>query len=264
MTDTLPADHQVGANNPPSLEVLLEERHGALKVELRKTLDAIAALPAEISSDAEETQAIELQAAVAVLEKKIKSAHATEAEEAAKIKTTVDIFFLTRGLSGQIVTPKTQLARRVGDWLAKKAAIRQAQLDAEAKRLREEADARLAEAAAAEEKGDHTIAEVKQNAAEAVDRAADTAQAQANAPAAERARTYSSAGTTSLRQVLECEPDRATVDLEFLRPYLPMDAVKTAIGAAMRANGWKQSDIDKANAAIKGAGLKLVNTSGTR
>lgn len=264
MTDTLPADHQPGANNPPSLAAELEERHGLLKVELRKTLELIAKLPAEITTDAEEATAIELQAAVGVITKKIDAAHKTEAEEAAKVKATVDVFFLTRGLKGQITTPKSALDRKVGDWLAKKAAIRQAELDAEAERLRKEADARLAEAAEAEEKGDHTIAEVRQNAAEAVDRAADTAQARANAPVAERARTYSGSGTTSLRQVLDCDPDRATIDLEYLRPYLGIDAIKSAIGQAGRANGWKVADVAKANAAIKGARWTVVNTSGTR
>lgn len=266
MTDTLPADHLPGANQPPSLEVILEEKYGHLRLELQRVEDDIAKLPEKITSDAEHARAAELQTALTTLKRRVKAGHEVEADEARKVKTTVDMFFLTRGLGGEVATKEGTLQRLVGVYLAEKAEKRRQEEAAEAKRLREEADAKMAAAAKAEEEGQNTIAQVQQKAAETIDRAADNAQARAGGSNADLARTRSDVGTTSLQYKLECEPDREAIDLEKLRPYLMVDALKAAIGGYMRANGLRSNapDVAKANEAIKGAGLSLVPVGRTR
>lgn len=266
MSDTLPADHQPGANQPPPLEAILEEKYAPLRIELAEVTKAIAALPAKIDNDADHSKAAELQTALSSLKKRIKFGHTVEAEEAAKIKSTVDVFFLTRGLTGEVTTQEQSLTRLTGAYLAAKAEKRRLEEQAEANRLREEADAKIAAAAKAEEEGKNTIAEVQQKAAETIDRAADNAQARASAPAADLARTRTDVGTSSLQYSVDCEPDRDTVDLEKLRPYLQLDAIKAAIGGYLRTNGLKANteDVAKANAALKGAGLTLVAKGRTR
>lgn len=261
-TADLPPDHLPGANNPPSLEVQLEERWGLLRIKVNKLLADIAALPAVIETDADHEKATNLQKDAVAIEREVTAAHQQETDEVAKTKTVMDVFFLTRGLKGQVSTPKDALSRKVGAYLDKKAEERRVAEQAEANRLRAEADARLAEAAKAEDKGDHTQAEVQTNAALATERQAENAEARAAAPTSTLARTHVSGGSTSsLQRQWKVEPDRETIKLEALRPYLTEDALVQACGAYLRAAGLKAADPEapaKANKTIPGANFSTV------
>lgn len=140
------------------------------------------------------------------------------------------------GLFGQldqkIVTIESRLREPVTAYVQKKAAAERARLEAEAqKKLAEERAAR--EAAESAKRNVHE----KVGAAAAATAAADTALKKAAAPTADLARVRGARALVGGREKTTIEVDRATVDLNALRPYIDHDALEKAARAAIKALG---------------------------
>lgn len=100
------------------------------------------------------------------------------------------------------------------------------------------ANARLEAAAKAEEEGDHVVAQVLQAQAEHSDKKAESAaHLSGNSIQNLGAIRTAGGGSMSTSKKLDWDIDRATVDLDALRPYLDLDAISKAIRAFNKPNG---------------------------
>ena len=151
---------------------------------------------------------------------------------------TVDGFF--RDISDPLDAFKTRANRRLTAYLAAKATRERLAREAEAKRLQEEAE-RQAVAAAQVEEAAPEVAAIVMEQAVATEAQAIQAQRQAEAKPAELSRTRGEVGSVaSLKTRWTGEvTDRGTLDLEALRPYLPIAALQTALNGFIKAGGRK-------------------------
>ncbi|MBN9497825.1 MAG: hypothetical protein J0H39_13800 [Alphaproteobacteria bacterium] len=150
----------------------------------------------------------------------------------------VDTFFKT-----SVVDPlgalKIATERKLTAYLQAKEAERRRAAEEEARRVREEAEARARAAQEAEARGATHEAAAAMDAAVAKEAEAESAAEQAAARPAELSRTRGEIGSVaSLRQVWKGEiASRQDLDLEALRPYLPIAALETALNGFVKAGG---------------------------
>ncbi len=234
------------SNNPPPDHDALAERlrwDHALLLDAADTLvRQLGALPPKITDEEQRHRASDFAVnKLAETAKRLEDLHAREKEPYLAGGRTCDRVLLTPAkllrdgkrrvelLIGAYLEEVAERKRVAREEEARKAA-------AEAERLLREAEAAAAEAATEEALEQAVAAEEK--AAEA-HYEADKAQQAAEAPPADLTRAHSAAGTlSSLKKEYRCDGfDRAQLDLEPLRPYLPQAALETAIKAHIRAGG---------------------------
>lgn len=150
---------------------------------------------------------------------------------------TVDGFF--KGYADPLAALKKRVEGKLGTYLREKEAAERRRREEEARKAAEEAKAREAETMA--------LAEVEGLAPAVADKALDQtiaaqttaaeAQKAAEAKPAELARTRGDFGSlaTLSRQWTFKDLDREAIDLEALRPHIPLDGIEKAVRAAIKA-----------------------------
>lgn len=193
-------------------------------------------LPTEIATD-DDVAAI--GAVDKVLRELIKEAEDTRKEEGKPYlegKRTVDTFFNT--LAGRASEERARLERVLSAHLKRKAEQeRQRRMEA-ARIAQEEADRKLEEARQLEEMGRTAAADFVVEVAQQAEERANLAVEASEAPMADMARTYTSAGTASLRRPWTFEiTDQAKIPLEQLRNFISTADLEKAIRGFVRAGG---------------------------
>lgn len=159
--------------------------------------------------------------------------------------------FFNKDLRDAIGPARDALRKLAGKRVDHRADLEQKRLAEEAETRRKESEAKLAEAAAAETAGSHVRAEIKTEQALHHEQAADQIEARvANASHQDLGRTSTASGTMTGTRKLAFEIDRATVDLEALRAFLPMDALERAVTAFNGLNGNRMA-VNKRDMEIK-------------
>jgi len=245
----LPADHQPGANKPPIRELLADVLAGlpqALIVEYLDLTNKRDALQAEEADAGREKITDESAGPLADYIKRV-GTHIEKADDARKaVKKPVlqagekiDGFFKT--ITEPLSALKSTSTDRLTGYQRERANEERRRRKEEAKRAAEEAR-KAAEEAAAREKAAQSERELAGaiGAAEIAKQAeadAEKARKLATAPASALAQTRSAGGAVaSLRTEWKFKNlDRATLDLEALRPFLPMDAMDKAVRAYIKA-----------------------------
>lgn len=234
------------SNNPPADHDALAERlrrdHDLLLDMADTLVRQLGALPPKITDEEQRHRASDFAVnKLADTAAKLEKLHAREKEPYLVGGRTCDSVLLSPAkllrdgkrkvelLIGAYLQEVDRLERVAREEEARKAAV-------EAERLLREAEAAAAEAATEEALEQAVVAEEK--AAEA-HYEADKAQQAAEARPADLTRGHSASGVlSSLKKELRCDGfDRAQLDLEPLRPYLPQAALETAIKAHIRAGG---------------------------
>ena len=226
--DIVAVDISAGAGLGPELLKLLGRRD--------ELAAAFERMPA-ITDDGVKGRAADFAAQIAAADKAAKAEHTKVKEPWLRGGRAVDAAFndITAGLGGL----KTKVLGRIKTFDDEQAAIARQAREAEAKKKADEEqaarDAAAALQAVAQTPADIAAAEEQQRIAEkaAADRAALTA-----APAAQPVTTRGDYGSVTSSSRLVHDPDsidRAKLDLEVLRPYLPLPAIEQAIRAAIKA-----------------------------
>lgn len=134
--------------------------------------------------------------------------------------------------------PLLTAARTLADkFVDARAAVERKRLQALADAETAKANSRLQAAADAEDRGDHIIAEVLVAQAEHSDKQAQSADLRSGNSVQALGAIRTSGGTMSTSKKLDWDVDRATVDLDALRPYLDLEAIDKAIRAFNKPNG---------------------------
>lgn len=220
----------IGHNNAP-LKELLAEAHEALRVEIADLLDDAVALDAAIKIDDESGRASEFVTAARALEIRSEAVREKEKKPFLDAGREVDGFF--KALATPLETKRLAIAKHVSVYLNEKVRKeKEAQAKAE-KIAREEADRKLAEAAATQ----GTVqSEAALSDAVTFSGYADEAAAVVAAKPSELARNTTASGVTTTlktRWVFEIT-NLSLVPLEVLRAYIPQDAVEKAIRDAVK------------------------------
>ncbi len=217
------------SNNPPDdievLRDLLADKHKTLLDRAQSLIEAKERQP-EITDDIIAGKVSDYIKLVSAAMKNAEAERTATKEPYIAAGRAVDTFFKAK-ITEPLDAVKRETERKLTTYLQAKEAERRRQAEAEAERLRKEAEAELAKAT---ESLDAAVA--KENEAVA---AAETA----GAKPAELSRTRGEIGSVaSLRQVWKGEiTDRATLDLDALRPYIPAAALDTAINGFVKAGG---------------------------
>lgn len=244
----------VGHNAPPvdhdALTARLSESHADRIARCRELSDALARVPDEFADTKTAEKAADF---IKQLQAEVKTLNALRVEEKEPYLEggrRVDGFF--KNLSGGLERVKSEVSRRLTAY-QRKIEEEERQRRAEEARVAEEAarkarEAAEREAAALAEKETAEAAEQDQaldNAIEADETArqaaedAAAAQKAAEARAAAMTQQRSSVGSVaSLRTTWEFRDlDRASLDLETLRPHLPEKALEQAVRSFIKAGG---------------------------
>ncbi|OAN53859.1 hypothetical protein A6A04_13280 [Paramagnetospirillum marisnigri] len=151
----------------------------------------------------------------------------------------VDGFF--KSITDPLDLAKKAVERNLTTFLREKEAAERRRRDEEARIAREAAERKAAEARAAAEalRSETDLTDALASEAAAQQQAADAARAEkeASAKAADLSRTRGDYGAvSSLRTTWEFDGlNRAEIDLEALRPYLPLDGLEKAVRAAIKS-----------------------------
>lgn len=239
-TQAKPGHNQPPPDADPLLE-RLQKDHADLLARRDALLSGIGRAPTEIVD--EETAGkmadfVDLQLSAFI--KQVDTVHDTEKAPYLAGTRTVDGFWHT--LKDQVEAGIKTLNQRRKKYADDKAAAERKRREAEADRLRQEAAAaqRAAEQAAetVTTETDLSSAIDAEAAAQTATVAAEKATQAAAAKPAELGRTRGAyGGRTTLRtEWTFADLDRAKIDLEALRPYLPEDALQKAVRAWIAAN----------------------------
>jgi len=229
------------SNNPPDDQAILIENLTEKHYPLIQRADQLLAAEARTPEPVDDVTAGKISDYIKLVAAAIKSSEAarTEAKEPhLAAGRTVDSFFKAH-ISEPLAAVKQRTERKLTVYLQTKEAERRRAAEEEAKRLRIEAEERAKAAAAAETASQPHAAATAMDSAVAHEQAAAQADIQAHAKPAELSRTRGEVGSVaSLRQVWKGEIEaRAELDLEALRPYLPVAALETAINGFVKAGG---------------------------
>lgn len=229
------------SNDPPDpiaeLRARLEESNRPL-LDRAAELQAAAERIPEIDGDATAGKVSDFIKLISAAIKTSEAARVETKEPHLAAGRAVDTFFKTR-VSDPLDTLKRTVERKLTAYLQAKEAERRRAAEEEARRIREEAEARARAAQDAEAKGRAHEAAAAMDAAVAKEAEAQAAAQQAEAKPSELSRTRGEIGSVaSLRQVWKGEiVERASLDLEALRPYLPIAALETALNGFVKAGG---------------------------
>jgi hypothetical protein len=231
----------IGHNKPPiddeaTLHMELAARQAKILEGTGKLLASAGRAPTECKS---EEDAKDITTLIKLINDNAKSLEAARENEKAPYWNAgkiVDSFFKSH--IGDLTTAKNNVNKPLSAWLTKKA-DEERRAREETARLERERAARELEAAAAMEKAGHNeFAESALSQAAITEQNATKLATSAQAKPAHLATTRSVSGTASLRTIWVGDvTDRATLDLEALRPYLTADAMQAAVNAFIRSGG---------------------------
>ena len=229
------------SNNPPDELALLRERLEESNAPLLKRAEELLAaadrLP-EIDGDATAGKVADYIKLVGAAIKTGETARTSAKEPHLAAGRAVDTFFKAR-VTDPLDALKRNVERRLTAYLQAKEAERRRAAEEEARRVREESEARARAAQEAEARGATHEAAAAMDAAVAKEAEANSAAEQAAAKPSELSRTRGEVGSVaSLRQVWKGEiVSRQDLDIEALRPYLPIAALETALNGFVKAGG---------------------------
>lgn len=212
----------------------LSEKHESLVNRAYQLLEAEDRVPPEIGDDDQAGKVGDLVRLITAAVQTAELARKTEKEPHMAAARTVDGFF--KEISEPLGELKTRVSRRLTAYLTAKAERERRAREEEARRLREEAEKQAAAAAKAEAAAPAAAAIVMEQAL-ATEAQAVIAERAVEAKPAELSRTRGDVGSVSslkTRWVGEVS-DRAALDLEALRPYIPVAALQTALNGAIKA-----------------------------
>jgi hypothetical protein len=217
----------IGSNAPPGdsdpLAERLVEQYANLHDRARDLLEAEARLPDSLT-DETVGRVSDFARQIKACVKAAQEAHKAEKSDYLAKCTICDAWL--NGLKAPLLDLGARVERRVAAFLAAKESEERRKREEEARRLAAEAK----ELAAA---GD------KEQAKEARAEARDLRQEARTASAADMARVHTGmGGVATLKAPWAFDGiDRLAIDLETLRPYLPLDGIEKAVRAYIRAGG---------------------------
>lgn len=221
--------HNSGLLSPDTIQAGLELDFADRVKRTEDLRAAVGRLPAKVEDDATAARIADLADQFRKHIAALKKAHESAKDPYLTGGRIVDQFFNPAVKELSALLKDEVLARNTAYFTAKDKAERE-RAEAEAKAARDAAE-RIAQAATTEREIDLAIAQ---------EEIAEAAEAKAQAPTADLTRVHSAHGvTTSLRSFgwKHRNVDRAKLDLEKLRHYLPAEALDQAIRAYIRANG---------------------------
>lgn len=232
------APAQVGHNNPPSdLEILqerLEENTKEIMLDVDELLTSAAKMPAVVDTEEQAGAFTDMIKDLRGSYKKLESTRVAEKEPYLALTRAVDGFFNVP--KDKLEEAAAKLKKPLNAYMLKKADEERIERENEAKRLREEADARM-KSAAEMEKNNPRAANASMVDAQVIEQQAQHAENSVNARPAELARSRGSSGAQAglrTRWVGQLT-DRKALDLEALRPYFTEDSLQKALNAAVNA-----------------------------
>lgn len=228
-------------HNQPSLSELLSEETAPLRARRDELLGSFERAPSAIADEATSSRVADLVRLIAAAVKSTNAWHTGRKEPVLTTGRLIDA--QKNGIVDPLDRAKRALEQRLTDYQRRKADDERRAREAEARRQAEEAERQRREAAAAEAAAatdDDLDAAIAAEAA-ARQAATDAARAQkaVEVSAAELSRTRGELGSVaSLNTFTDfADLDRATLDLDALRPYLPMDALEKAVRAFIKSGG---------------------------
>lgn len=229
----------IGHNQPPDDIELLRERLDAQTLDLQRRIDDLSSaekrLP-EVTDDASAGDAADFVKMATAAIKDADAKRVDAKEPFLKAGRAVDGFF--KGLSDPLDGLRRRVEQRITVYLRAKEARERAAREAEARRLREEAEAREREARALQRaKLDEEAARRREEAAASAAEANAVEAKVERAKPADLSRTRGDMGSVaSLRRMWVGKIDDVRkVDLEALRPYIRPDAIQKALNLAVQA-----------------------------
>lgn len=231
----------LGHNLPPSdaeiLKQSLQDKNERVLDTAQKLVEASERVPSEINNDEQAEKCTAFIKQIMSSQKALEGLRVSEKEPYLTLGRVVDGFF--KNVTDRLDTAKNKAKRPLDDYLKRKVA--------EERRVREEAAAeqrRIAEeqmkaAAALEKQGHVDVAGTALEMATITEIGAERLDKLAMAKPSEMAKARSDDGAlASLRTVWVGEVvDPAKLDLETLRPHIPLDALQKAINSYVRAGG---------------------------
>lgn len=224
-------------NEPPLAERLaldhetLTERVADILTLARETI------PAEITSDEENSRIGDVVKGIRGLIKEIGDAKDTEKRPHLDANKTIEEFF--KSLTERLTKGRDVIEARGKKYLDKKAVEERQRREEAAKAAREEAERKLREAQAAEEQGKEVHAEIALDQATQADRRAQVIEKAVDDSAADMARTrLAGGGVSTLRTSWEFKvEDYEAVDLNALRAFFANSEIDKAIRGFVRSGG---------------------------
>ena len=234
---------QQGHNLPDdpaiALQENLNERHHALLTRAQALLDGVARVPDVITSEEESGRIGDFQKQITGHEKKMDAQRVAEKEPFLAAERAVDGYF--NPLRVKLKAAAADLNERDTIYRRKVVAEERRKREAAERAAREEAD-RLAKKAAeleAKARTEKSLQKAVEAEAAAKQAAADAEEAAKHAAAkpADLARTRGDHGSvSSLKTFWDfVDLDKDAIDLEYLRPHLPIEAIEQAIRSAIKA-----------------------------
>lgn len=254
----------IGHNNPPNDVVVVRETLSQNNAELierhHDLLADVDRAPQKIEDEETAQQATDLIKMMNACAKSLYAKRVEAKEPYLTLGRAVDGFFAP--LIDELKGAKSKIERVLGSYLQRKADAERRQREEEARLAREEANRLAAEAAAAEAAKMPVMADQKISEAVAAEKQADKAQVEAEVRPAKLASVHGSYGSrSSLRSYkVALINDRASLDLESLRPHFSEAHIQVALNSWMAAN-WKD---DKNPPSLQGASFSLESKAQVR
>lgn len=236
MTENMPAP--IGHNNPPSDLELLKERLSTDNVLLldhaKALVEACDRVP-EIADAESAAKVTDFIKQINGAKKKLDERRVAEKEPFLVMGRMVDIFFKPQ--VDALDVAKAKPTRILGAWMDKVAAAERTRREAEAQRLREEADQRAKDAAALESADMGKEANKAMNTAIRTEAKAERFEKSvASGSGLAVSRGEQATSSQRKRWVVEIV-DVSALDLEALRSHLPPAALQQAVNSFMSAGG---------------------------
>lgn len=233
------------SNEPPAIDLLrdgLAERHGDLMTRAGELIVAADRAPATVQDDETAGKTGDFIKQLTACIKNAEAARVVEKEPHMAAGRAVDAWF-KNGIIDPLTNIKKLIEARLGTYARRKADEERLRREEEFRKAQEEVERLRREAeekAKTLEKPSQVEAAV--GAAQAFDRAAEEArkaQLAAEATPADLARTRGDYGSvSSLRRAWTFDGlDRSDLDLETLRPFLPLDGLEKAVRAYIKGGG---------------------------
>lgn len=226
----------IGANNPPSLEAILRERHAPVFADVEKIKRRLKSIPKTVDSEKDSEKVIAIISDAGKVIKAVEAARAAEVEEFLRGQQTVNRTFNAE--TRDTLAPLIAAAKKINDaFMAAKVAREREEQKKAADLLRDQAEAAAKKAQEAEDAGQNRVADVQMSAAAALEQQADAAEARASSSSTNLSKTVTSTGAkASVSMVWDHRNvNRDALDLEALRHFLSDDAIDKALSAYVKA-----------------------------
>ena len=248
-------------NNAPDFASELGERHKTLFDRAGELAESEARMPLQVTAE-NEGKFTDFAKQAKAAAKALDTAH--EAEKAPFLENGRIVDGLFKPSAAALVLLAKRIEAKLTLFLQQKAAAEKLAREEEAKRQREESDRLAREAAAKEEAGLAESAASTFVAAQVQAASAAKVEASAQAKPSALAQVRGSLGSVgSLRESWKgAVQDRATLDLEALRPFLDADALQKAVNAWVKQNCITAGIKTQAEApTLKGAKIELSSSA---